>query len=116
MTRLWLTANAFAAAMLCARPGSSRELLAGSSRARKGPSQAVTIPSDGDVVRIDPGTDADCAIRNASQLLIETAGPGVHGNIFRGDARIRTAFVRNSTRTVPELFDNTINGNVQILE
>jgi hypothetical protein len=116
MTRLWLTANAFAAAMLCALPGSSRELVAGSSRVRKVPGQGVMIPSDGDIVRMDPGTDADCAIGNASRLLIEAAGPGVHGNLFRGDARFRTAFVRNSTRTVPELFDNTLSGNVQTLE
>jgi hypothetical protein len=77
MTRLWLTANAFAAAMLSALPASSRELLVGSSRALKVPSQAATIVSDGDVVRIDPGTYVDCAIWNASRLLIEAAGPGV---------------------------------------
>jgi hypothetical protein len=40
----------------------------------------------------------------------------VRDNLFRSDARARTAFVRNSTRTVPELIDNTISGGVQTLE
>jgi hypothetical protein len=77
MTRLCHTAIAFAAAMLCTSPANARELAVGPGRVLKLPSQAATIARDGDVVRIDPGTYADCAIWNASHLLIEAAGPGV---------------------------------------
>jgi hypothetical protein len=41
------------------------------------PSQETAIAGDGDVVRIDSGTHADCAVWNAANLLIEAAGPGV---------------------------------------
>ena len=79
MIRPWHTAIAFGAAMLCALPSAAnaRVLAVGPTRVLKVPSQAATIADDGDVVRIDPGTYADCAIWNPSHLLIEAAGPGV---------------------------------------
>ena len=79
MTKPCHTAIAFAAAMLCAAasPARARELDVGPTRALKLPSQATAIAMNGDVVRIDPGTYADCAIWNASRLVIEAAGPGV---------------------------------------
>jgi hypothetical protein len=77
MTRPWHTAIAFAAAMLCALPVRGRELPVGPMRVLKVPSQAATVAANGDVVRIDPGTYADCATWRASHLLIEGTGPGV---------------------------------------
>jgi len=79
MIRPWHTAIAFGAAMLCTLPSAAnaRVLAVGPTRVLKVPSQAATIAGDGDVVRIDPGTYADCAIWNPSHLLIEAAGPGV---------------------------------------
>jgi hypothetical protein len=77
MTRPWHTAIAFGTAMLCAVPAPGRELAVGPARVLKVPSQAATVAADGDVVRIDPGTYADCAIWRASRLLIEAAAPGV---------------------------------------
>jgi hypothetical protein len=77
MIRPWHTAIAFGAAMLCAHPLSARELAVGPTRVLKVPSQAATVAADGDVIRIDPGTYADCAIWNASNLVIEATGPGV---------------------------------------
>jgi hypothetical protein len=73
------TAIAFGAAMLCALPlaASARELLVGPTRVLKVPSQAATIAADGDIIRIDPGRYADCAIWNASHLVIEAAEPDV---------------------------------------
>jgi hypothetical protein len=41
------------------------------------PSQAALIAGNGDIVRIDPARYADCAIWQASHLLIEAASPGV---------------------------------------
>lgn len=46
-------------------------------RVLKLPSQAAATAADGDVVRIDPGTYADCANWRASQLLIAGTGPNV---------------------------------------
>lgn len=63
--------------MLCSLPAAGRELAVGPTRILKVPSQAATVAADGDVVRIDPGTYADCAIWRPSRLLIEAAGPGV---------------------------------------
>jgi hypothetical protein len=77
MIRPWHTAIAFGAAMLCAHPAPARELAVGPTRVLKVPSQAATIAANGDIIRIDPGTYADCAIWRASHLLIEAAGPGV---------------------------------------
>jgi hypothetical protein len=77
MTRRWHTAIAFGAAMLCALPVRGRELQVGPSRVLKVPSQAATVAADGDVVRIDPGTYADCATWRPSRLLIEATAPGV---------------------------------------
>jgi hypothetical protein len=85
MIRAWHTAIAFAAAMLgalpaimlCTLPAFGRELQVGPGRVLKVPSQAATVAANGDVVRIDPGTYADCAIWRASRLLIEATGPGV---------------------------------------
>jgi hypothetical protein len=63
--------------MLCSFPAGARELMVGPDRPLKLPSQAATVAADGDVVRIDPGTYSDCAIWNASHLLIEATSPGV---------------------------------------
>jgi hypothetical protein len=69
--------------MLCAFPpivpwaAYARDLSVGPKRLLKVPSQAATIAGDGDIIRIDPGTYADCAIWSASHLVIEAAGPGV---------------------------------------
>jgi hypothetical protein len=54
-----------------------RELPVGPTRVLKVPSQAATVAANGDVVRIDPGTYADCATWRASRLLIEATEPGV---------------------------------------
>lgn len=77
MTRLCHTAIAFAVAMLCMQQANARVLAVGPTRVLKVPSQAATVARNGDVVRIDPGDYADCAIWNASHLLIEASGPGV---------------------------------------
>jgi len=77
MIRPCHTAIAFGVAMLCSQPASARELAVGPTRVLKVPSQAATVAGNGDVVRIDPGTYADCAIWNASRLVIEATGPGV---------------------------------------
>ena len=81
MIRPCHTAIAFAAAMLCTllvpRAVAARELAVGPSRVLKVPSQAATVAANGDVIRIDPGTYADCAIWNASGLVIEATGPNV---------------------------------------
>jgi hypothetical protein len=77
MIRPWHTAIAFGAAMLCTLPAVARELAVGPTRVLKVPGQAATIAAKGDVVRIDPGIYADCAIWRASNLLIEATGPGV---------------------------------------
>jgi hypothetical protein len=63
--------------MLCGVPAIGRELSVGPARVLKVPSQAATIAADGDTVRIDPGTYADCAVWRASGLVIEATGPGV---------------------------------------
>jgi hypothetical protein len=65
--------------MLCAAafPARARELDVGPARTLKLPSQAAAIAMNGDTIRIDPGTYADCAIWNAARLVIEAAGPGV---------------------------------------
>lgn len=77
MNLVWHTAIAFAAAMLCAVPAAARVLEVGASRVLKVPSQAATVAVHGDVVRIDPGVYADCAVWEASRLVIEAAGPEV---------------------------------------
>ena len=77
MIRLWHTAIAFGAAMLCSLPAVAKELSVGPTRVLKVPSQAATVAADGDVVRIDPGTYWDCAVWKASRLTIEARGPGV---------------------------------------
>lgn len=61
----------------CGRPAYGRELLVGPNQWLKVPSQAAIVAIDGDVVRIDPGTYADCAIWGPSRLTIEATGPGV---------------------------------------
>ena len=78
MIRPWHTAIAFGAAMLCTLPcHGAAELAVGPAHVLKVPSQAARIAIKGDVVRIDPGIYADCAIWRASNLLIEATGPGV---------------------------------------
>ena len=75
------TALAFVAAMLCmiARTETvfGRDLEVGPGRVLKLPSQAASLAAAGDVIRIDPGTYADCAIWREPGLVIEAAGPGV---------------------------------------
>lgn len=63
--------------MLPVAPGAAREIDVGPNRLLKVPSQAATVAGDGDVVRIDPGEYADCAVWRASHLTIESTGPGV---------------------------------------
>jgi hypothetical protein len=77
MIRLWLSAIAFGAAMLCTLPAMARVLAVGPTHVLKLPSQAALVAHKGDVVRIDPGIYADCAVWGASDLLIEATGPGV---------------------------------------
>jgi hypothetical protein len=77
MIRPWHTAIAFGAAMLCTLPATARVLAVGPTHVLKVPSQAATIAAKGDIVRIDPGIYADCAIWRASNLLIEATAPGV---------------------------------------
>ena len=77
MTLSWLSAIASAVAMLVAFPCQGRVLQVGAARVLKVPSQAATVAGPGDVVRIDPGTYADCAVWRAPRLVIEAAGPGV---------------------------------------
>ena len=55
----------------------ARVLLVGPGRALKLPSQAAAIAQAGDIVRIDPGHYADCAVWNASGLTIQAAGHNV---------------------------------------
>jgi len=76
----WHTALAFATAMLWlpgADPATARELTVGATRILKLPSQAAIVAMPGDVIRIDPGVYADCAIWYPSRLTIEAAGEGV---------------------------------------
>jgi hypothetical protein len=63
--------------LLAPLAATARVLSVGPARILKVPSQAATVAADGDVIRIDPGIYADCAIWNASGLLIEATGPGV---------------------------------------
>ena len=63
--------------MLAPLPATARDLPVGPTRVLKVPSQAATVAANGDVIRIDPATYADCAIWTASHLLIEATGPGV---------------------------------------
>jgi hypothetical protein len=63
--------------MLWVAPCEGRVLQVGAARVLKVPSQAATVAMPGDVVRIDPGTYADCAVWRAPRLVIEAAGPGV---------------------------------------
>jgi hypothetical protein len=81
MIRHWNNPFAFATAMLCGMfvlsEAGARELAVGPGRVLKVPSQAAAIAAEGDVIRIDPGTYADCAIWTAPGLLIEATGPGV---------------------------------------
>jgi hypothetical protein len=68
---------ALAVALLAPVAAVARDLPVGPTRVLKVPSQAATVALNGDIVRIDPGTYADCAIWTASHLTIEAAGPGV---------------------------------------
>ncbi len=55
-------------------PAQARQLTVGPKRTLKLPSEAAAVAGDGDVVLIDPGTYADCAVWKASHLRIEAAG------------------------------------------
>jgi len=63
--------------MLCAFPAAARVLEVGPGRALTLPSQAAALAASGDLVRIDPGIYADCAVWRASRLVIEATAPGV---------------------------------------
>jgi hypothetical protein len=56
---------------------SAREIAVGPQRLLRIPSQAALVAQSGDVVRIDRGTYADCAVWPQSNLTIEAAEPGV---------------------------------------
>ncbi|OYV36747.1 MAG: hypothetical protein B7Z80_14745 [Rhodospirillales bacterium 20-64-7] len=58
-------------------PAFARDIRVGPHRALHLPSEAALQVRDGDVVRIDPGTYADCATWTANRLRIEAAAPGV---------------------------------------
>ena len=77
----WHSPVAFVAATLACLwlmpPAAARTLAVGPAHLLKVPSQAALVAGDGDVVTIDPGTYADCAIWRASHLTIEATGPGV---------------------------------------
>ena len=77
MIRLWHTAIAFAAAMLCVGQVQARELSVGPGQRLKTPSAAAAVAAEGDTVKIAPGTYVDCAIWTAPRLTIEGTGPGV---------------------------------------
>lgn len=73
-------ASAWAAAHSPHRPMVRREarvLQVGPRHLLKLPSQASLVARDGDIVLIDPGTYADCAVWHASHLTIAATGPGV---------------------------------------
>jgi hypothetical protein len=69
-------------------PVQGKTLLVGPSQAFKLPSQAAAAAKAGDVVRIDPGAYADCAVWTASNLRIEGAGGHVvlTGKVCEGKA------------------------------
>ena len=75
------TLLAFVAAMLCAllvrEPVQARELTVGARHLLKVPSQAATVAMAGDVVRIEAGVYADCAVWRAPHLTIEAVGGAV---------------------------------------
>jgi hypothetical protein len=62
---------------LIASPSAARVLEVGPTRTLKLPSQAASIAVRGDVVRIDPGIYADCALWRASGIVIEAAAQPV---------------------------------------
>jgi hypothetical protein len=67
----------FCVIWLFALPATSRVLEVGPKHLLKQPSEAAAVSDSGDVVRIDPGSYADCAIWTPSRLLIEGTGAGV---------------------------------------
>ncbi len=58
-------------------PALAKVILVGPTRVFRLPHQAAAVAVTGDIVRIDPGVYADCAVWRTSGLLIEAAGPGV---------------------------------------
>lgn len=55
----------------------AKTLEVGSAHEFKVPSAAIAAATSGDTIRIDPGEYFDCAVVNASRLIIEGTGPGV---------------------------------------
>jgi hypothetical protein len=60
-----------------ASPVAAKVIPVGPTRTFKLPHQAAAVAVTGDIVRIDPGVYADCAVWRTSGLVIEAAGPGV---------------------------------------
>ena len=60
-----------------AHPATARLLLVGPHRAIRLPSHAAALARDGDRIVIDAGVYRDCAVWNASNLIIEGRTPGV---------------------------------------
>jgi hypothetical protein len=67
--------------MLSGLPAFARTIEVGPHRVLHLPSQAALVARDGDIVRIDPGHYADCAVWRANGLTIEAAKPDV---VLRG--------------------------------
>ena len=67
-------AAAFAALALIAQPAMAKTLAVGPDKEFKQPSDAIKAADDGDKVLIDAGEYFDCAVVEASNLIIEGAG------------------------------------------
>lgn len=76
MTRLLFLA-ALCCVLLAPGDGSARILEVGPQHGLKGPGAAAAAARDGDVVQIEPGDYADCAVWRANQLTITGKGDGV---------------------------------------
>jgi hypothetical protein len=57
---------------------SAEALLVGPTRSLHAPSDAAAVAQDGDIVRIDPGEYADCAIWRASRLVLQAPDGEAH--------------------------------------
>jgi hypothetical protein len=65
------------AALVAWQPAMARTLQVGPTRYMTTPSAAAAVAADGDTIRIDPASYADCAVWRTSHLTIAAAGPGV---------------------------------------
>jgi hypothetical protein len=82
-------------------PVAARDLTVGPGHAFKVPSQAAAVAKAGDVVRIEAGTYADCAVWRAPGLTIEASG---------GAVRITGPTCDNKGLFVVEANDVTVRG------